>query len=442
MTRWWAIVCILMGATAVAGELKFIPFFGMFRISLGGAVFFFLLLLYKPKRLPLVGLLVGGFVVAFRMILDYTWGTSDGWMESFMYHLPAMGYYLMFALLCYVIRLNRMVSPLLIGFAGAMIDFSCNAMELTIRMLLESGEWNVASRLVAIFSIGMIRSFLVVGIYNMLETRQLQAVHAEQQKRVDKLLLFLSGMHEERLYLQKMMNQVEEVTLSSYQLYRKLNGNPCAADALRLAEQVHEVKKDAQRIVANLTKNMKQEKLSEEMEITDIVRLVVQANAIYAEHIGKRVQFSLDVQADWTTNRYYSLLSVCNNLVANAIEAMEKEQGFIRLRFWEESRHLMIEVKDDGPGISQADQRVIFQPGYTTKYDSKGNASTGIGLVHVASIVKDLGGTVQVESVAGNGTLFRIIIPKLSLQPTAEKSSSMMGTKGASIDEQILYNGR
>jgi two-component system, sensor histidine kinase YcbA len=45
------------------------------------------------------------------------------------------------------------------------------------------------------------------------------------------------------------MNEVEQITADSYQLYRQLAGDPRAIKALRLAEEVHEVKKDAQRIV-------------------------------------------------------------------------------------------------------------------------------------------------------------------------------------------------
>lgn len=414
MLRWFVIVLGVMVATAVSGELKMSPFHGAFRISLGSAVFFFSLLLFKPRYLPVVGVLVGCFVSLFRMTIDVLGGMAS-WQDAYLTHFAAAWYYIAFTLLLTVIGYKRFLAiPLWLGFMGGFVDFASNMVELVARMMIEQRPISLITDAPILLLVGFLRSYLVVGVYNMLEFRQLRAVSREQQKRMEKLLLILSELYEERLYLQKLMGEVEQITADSYQLYRQLAGDPRAAKALRLAEEVHEVKKDAQRIVAGLSKLIKQENLAERMSLADVARLVGKANSKYAEHLGKQVEIQLNIQGSWETNRFYSLLSLLNNIVANAVEAIE-EQGRIAIDIFAYDDDIWFEISDSGPGIAQRDRQLIFEPGYTTKYDQAGNASTGIGLAHVKSILREISGTIEVGESRMGGALFRIIIPACSL---------------------------
>lgn len=65
-------------------------------------------------------------------------------------------------------------------------------------------------------------------------------------------------------------------------------------------------------------------------------------------------------------------------------------------------------ITDDGPGISQANQRKVFDPFFTTKPIGKG---TGLGLSICKGIVEDHGGAIRVESALGRGTTFVVEIP-------------------------------
>jgi len=414
MLRWLIIILGVMVATAISGELKMSPFHGAFRISLGSAVFFFSLLLFKPRFLPLVGILVGCFVSLFRMAIDVVSGVAD-WEQAYLTHIPAAWYYIAFTTILWLIGYQRFLpSPLLLGFMGGLVDFASNLVELVARMVLEQRPISLVGDAPILLLVGVLRSYLVVGVYNMLEFRQLRAVSREQQKRMEKLLLILSELYEERLYLQKLMGEVEQITADSYQLYRQLAGDPRAAKALRLAEAVHEVKKDAQRIVAGLSKLIKQEKLAERLSLADVVKLVSKANSKYTEHLGKQVDIQLNIQGSWETHRFYSLLSLLNNIVANAVEAIE-ERGRIAIDIFAYDDDIWFEISDSGPGIAARDRELIFQPGYTTKYDQAGNASTGIGLAHVMSTLHEISGTIEVGESKWGGALFRIIIPGGSL---------------------------
>ena len=67
-------------------------------------------------------------------------------------------------------------------------------------------------------------------------------------------------------------------------------------------------------------------------------------------------------------------------------------------------------IKDSGKGIPKEDISIIFEPGYTTKFNDQGVAATGIGLSHVQEIIQTLEGQIQIET-SGNGTIFQIQIP-------------------------------
>ena len=74
--------------------------------------------------------------------------------------------------------------------------------------------------------------------------------------------------------------------------------------------------------------------------------------------------------------------------------------------------HLQVTVSDDGPGIKSEVLVKLFQPFFTTK--PKG---TGLGLWLSQRIVRDHGGTIAVESVAGKGTTFAITLPTIGESP-------------------------
>lgn len=93
------------------------------------------------------------------------------------------------------------------------------------------------------------------------------------------------------------------------------------------------------------------------------------------------------------------------NIGINGIQAMEPE-GRLSLRARQADSGLIIEIEDSGQGIPEKDMTTIFDPYFTTK-----NQGTGLGLAVVRKIVEGHGGTLNVTSTVGKGTVFTISMP-------------------------------
>jgi signal transduction histidine kinase len=100
------------------------------------------------------------------------------------------------------------------------------------------------------------------------------------------------------------------------------------------------------------------------------------------------------------------LNQVWTNLIDNAIDAMGGE-GKIRVRTYRDDNCVVVEIADNGPGISPDVRSHIFEPFFTTKGVGEG---TGLGLDTVQRIVKKHRGNIQVSSKPGD-TRFQVWLP-------------------------------
>jgi signal transduction histidine kinase len=99
---------------------------------------------------------------------------------------------------------------------------------------------------------------------------------------------------------------------------------------------------------------------------------------------------------------------VFTNLITNAFHAMDGREGILTLTTQSRQDYVQVGVADNGIGISEKHIKKIFDPFFTTKKIGEG---TGLGLNIVYRIVTKYGGTVDVESKEGLGTIFRLRFP-------------------------------
>lgn len=104
------------------------------------------------------------------------------------------------------------------------------------------------------------------------------------------------------------------------------------------------------------------------------------------------------------------LQQVLMNLFSNGKDAMESSKAkVISVETHEQDGTVVIEVSDTGSGIAPADIKRVFSRAYTTKPVGKGS---GMGLDLVRKLVKEMAGSISVESELSKGTTFRIVFPR------------------------------
>ncbi|KAB2487364.1 sensor histidine kinase [Priestia endophytica] len=394
--RIW-ILLLMMIAVPLAGEFNFYPFDDTFRVSLGTPVFFLFLLWKRGIHPNILGILTGISVFVFRFLLAV--GIQDISVEEAMYlHFPAFFYYVMYAFVFHWTKLNeRHDQPFVIGFLGVMIELFASGSEMAIRSFLANQDISLLA-IEELFFIAFIRSFFVLGFFNIFKLREAKFAEEEQRRQKEKMLLFISNLYEESVQLKKTMQNAEEITRMCYAFYRLLksgeNNGRDAQTALQIAGLVHEIKKDNQRIYAGVSELMSSENLQDYMNIEQLGNIMFVSNRRYAEALHKDVSFSLHVDGDHPPYHVYMVLSLINNLLANAVEAIKKE-GYISLHVKRKDQFVEFCVSDNGPGIAPKLKEVIFTEGFTTKFDSVGNPSTGIGLSYVKQTVEKWGGHIR-----------------------------------------------
>lgn len=393
--------------TAIGGEIKIIPFEeGPFRFGLGSIIFFFALLI-RPLPIVSTGLLTALIVIVGRSLLDiFIYGQS--FVTHIVEHLPAGAFYTVFALCFKLIPLDELKKqPLMLGLLATAFEVLSNTIEHVLTDILLVSDQETFTSFLLFILVGLLRSFFVVGIYSMITM-------SEQKKQLKQLMTIHSELYVEALYLQKTMTQIEQLTANSYQLYKKLKTNEeqLASEALHIAQEIHEVKKDNERIHAGLSKITKRNYPSNFL-LSELLSFIVEANENYAAYLNKSISITLICPDDYQTKNHIALFAILNNLMANAVEAIEKS-GFITLNVVAEQDMTSFIVEDNGVGIDPALIPIIFDAGYTSKFNEQGQGSTGIGLSHTKTIVENLEGNIHVTS--DTSTCFVVQIPTENIQ--------------------------
>ncbi|MGE7945121.1 ATP-binding protein [Lysinibacillus xylanilyticus] len=403
----WIIITALL--TAIGSEIKIMPFSDTtFRFGLG-SIIFFLCTLLRPTPIILAGFVTSIVTIVFRVTINYSLHDVP-LIDSLLTHLPAAAFYVLFAICLQMLSIHQYrEKPLMLGLLVAFSEVFSNLVEQLFRFFIHSYTFLLLHDLLILLAVALLRSFFVVGIYSSI-------LIAEQKKRVQEMLTIGSDLYVETLYLKKSMNHIETITASGFDLYRQLKslGNrEESLQALHIAQEIHEVKKDSQRIYAGISKIVG-EKSFGTLRLSELLHYIEDGNSKYAELLGKNIEFKISIDTDFQTKEHIALLALLNNLTANAIEAIEG-QGVISIAIQQQQDDTVITVCDNGKGISQSDLSIIFEPGYTTKYNVDGVAATGIGLSHVAELINKLNGLISVESNNQN-TMFKITVPTQTIQ--------------------------
>jgi two-component system sensor histidine kinase YcbA len=416
------ILILMMITVPLAGELNFYPINASFRISFGVPVFLFFLLLFHKIPAILPGFLTALNIVGLRILIECITKEHFHLAASFKSNFSSFFFYLAYAFFFSLAKFTRFYNRLiLIGFIGILIELVSDMIELTVQYYVLGTTFQLpALREILIMAIS--HSFIVLSFFTIIQLYESKEREKHIKKQNDHMLLLISNLYEESIHLKKTLLNAENITKKSYDLYKSvidLKNEKTLADyaeefgrqALKIAGEVHEIKKDNQRIFAGLSKLISHESLADYMDIHELVSIIKRTNEKYAGLLEKNIQIMFSIKDDHPFYHVFTLLSIINNIVANAVEAIIDE-GTITIHINRYQNLIEFRIEDNGPGIAPKRKNAIFKPGFTSKYDRSGNPSTGMGLSFVKDMIEQLEGTITVKDrPEGTGSIFMIQLP-------------------------------
>jgi len=197
-------------------------------------------------------------------------------------------------------------------------------------------------------------------------------------KRMDRL----DGTNEQNMeqlnqYIKKLENQNENILLRMEELYNSVKTN-----------QVHLIP----------------------VALNDIIENAI--TYFYNKHDKEAMQLNYAIDTDATVLADKSHLSeAVYNMIVNAFEAVStvETEGLISLKCYSERLYNVIEIKDNGSGMTKEEMKKICEPFYSSKNT---NNNWGMGLYYVFTIANEHFGSLRYESIVGEGSTFYLLLPK------------------------------
>jgi two-component system, OmpR family, sensor histidine kinase YxdK len=125
-------------------------------------------------------------------------------------------------------------------------------------------------------------------------------------------------------------------------------------------------------------------------------------NKVYPKLEVEKEGMTVETDEKW-------LFFILSQLINNAVKYSSETSNRIIISIYEREKEAILEVKDFGIGIPEADKRRIFDPFYTGENGRKFRESTGMGLYLTKETLDTLGHRIEMDSEVGKGTTFRII---------------------------------
>jgi signal transduction histidine kinase len=171
-------------------------------------------------------------------------------------------------------------------------------------------------------------------------------------------------------------------------------------------------------VIGSLLKFARPSKLAKsEVSVNELVDSTLKFLQVEMRKAGIRVEVALDERVPRVMIDENQIKQVLVNIILNAIQAMDKNERIIRVAtdLHEDARHdwwIRISFQDNGKGMTEEQRRRVFDPFFTTKTPGVGNGGgTGLGLAVSYTIVNSHGGSIEVQSKAGEGTTFIVVLP-------------------------------
>jgi len=161
-----------------------------------------------------------------------------------------------------------------------------------------------------------------------------------------------------------------------------------------------------EKILANVLDFTKiSQPFKQQHDINAIIEEVIQLNkpVMHERNISCNIQLHSSLPPAWVDEEQIKQALV--NILVNSIHSIH-HQGKISVSTDLVDEQVLIEISDNGAGMTKETLENMFNPFFTTK-----SGGTGLGMAVTQRIIEEHGGEIQVESEKGKGTTFRIFIP-------------------------------
>ncbi len=201
----------------------------------------------------------------------------------------------------------------------------------------------------------------------------------------------------------------------------RLNKKQFSPQSLNIVETIIKNGKELLKLINNMLDFAKLEEGNltinlQQFNIKELIKKITEDLCIFANQKNICLETHINIQNVIVINDPIRLQQLLTNLIYNAIKFTETGSVSIELEEFNQDK-IIITIQDTGIGISETDLEYIFQAFRQVDQSKTRNyQGTGLGLAIVKSLLDLMKGTITVESLLGEGSIFRVELPRNSCQ--------------------------
>lgn len=222
----------------------------------------------------------------------------------------------------------------------------------------------------------------------------------------DEIGEFKRGINDYREYIELWVHEIK-TPIATCKLLIENNESPLTES---IGEEVCKLENYIdQALFYTRSNTIEKDYIIKEMSLSSCVNKVLNNNADAL--IKKRVKISLGDLEKIVYSDSKWIEFILGQIISNSIKYMNKEHKELKIYCNENSKYVILNIEDNGAGISEKDISRVFHKGFTGENGRKFGKSTGIGLYLCKKLCKKLGLDINLVSEEGNFTRVSIIFP-------------------------------